>query len=174
VNVSAGDIAGFAGLVIAIIALGGVIYSNATRFQKLESQIPDDLISRLARLEVKADAAWAAQIRRGAAEAVTSGIADFNSPLAFHANVLESLAPMKERLQMFAIEHADKAEYEFIMLLDMAFGDELLTRFCVPYKVWQGACLLAAMQVATGKPVAIEPYRQLSAMKSGPYDSPSL
>ena len=68
---------------------------------------------------------------------------------------------MKERLSLFAQEHTGIPEVDFFMLLERAFGDELVWRFCIPMKASQGACLLAAMQVATGAPVPIEPYRKV-------------
>lgn len=133
-------------LVISVMTIATVLYNSATR---------------MAKLEVKVDTMWAFQMRRGAAEAVTNDIATMNSPLSFHADALAALAPMKERLTMFAQEHAGVPEVDFFMLLERAFGDELVWRFCIPMKASQGACLLAAMQVATGAPVPVQPYRKV-------------
>ena len=118
--------------------------------------------SRFAKLEVKVDTMWAFQMRRGAAEAITHGIGKMNSPLLFNPDVLAALDPMKERLSVFAQENAGVAEVDFFMLLEHAFGDELVTRFCIPFGVSQGACLLAAMQVAIDAPVPIQPYRKVT------------
>lgn len=133
-------------LIISIMTIATVLYNSATR---------------MAKLEVKVDTMWAFQMRRGAAEAVTNSIATINSPLNFHADALAALSPMKERLSLFAQEHTGIPEVDFFMLLERAFGDELVWRFCIPMKASQGACLLAAMQVATGAPVPIEPYRKV-------------
>lgn len=133
-------------LVISVMTIATVLYNSATR---------------MAKLEVKVDTMWAFQMRRGAAEAVTNQIADLNSPLAFHTDALEALSPMKERLALFAQEHDGVSEVEFFWMLERSFGDELVKRFCIPFNVSQGACLLAAMQVATGAPVPVQPYRKV-------------
>lgn len=133
-------------LIVSILAIATVVYNSA---------------SRMARLEVKVETMWAFQMRRGAAEAVTNQIATLNSPLSFRADALEALSPMKERLALFAQEHNGASEVEFFWMLERAFGDELVKRFCIPFNVSQGACLLAAMQVATNAPVPIEPYRKV-------------
>ena len=139
-------IAAFSALIVSIITGFTVVYNSATR---------------LAKIEVKVETLWAFQMRRGAAEAVTNNMATLNSPLNFRADVLATLNPMKERLQLFAREHQGVTEVEFFMLLERAFGDELVKRFCIPLKVNQGACLLASMQVALQAPIPIEPLRKV-------------
>ncbi|MFY9739135.1 MAG: hypothetical protein WAK11_08770, partial [Candidatus Cybelea sp.] len=133
-------------LIISVMTIATVLYNSATR---------------MAKLEVKVETMWAFQMRRGAAEAVSNQIATINSPLSFRADALEALSPMKERLTLFAQEHNGISEVEFFWMLERAFGDELVKRFCIPFNVSQGACLLAAMQVATNAPVPIEPYRKV-------------
>ena len=130
-------VAAFSALIVSIITGFTVVYNSATR---------------LAKIEVKVETLWAFQMRRGAAEAVTSNMATLNSPLDFNPDVLAALDPMKERLRIFAQEHQGVTEIDFFMLLERAFGDELVKRFCIPLKVNQGACLLASMQVALGAP----------------------
>ena len=51
---------------------------------------------------------------------------------------------------MWATCHRRYDQADFLLGLEADFGNEMLTRFCIPLKASNGACLLAAMQIALG------------------------
>ena len=143
-------IAAFSALLVSIMTIATVIYSSATR---------------TAKLEVKVDTMWAFQMRRAVSEAVSSDLADLNSPLAFHPDTLRVLDPLRDRLQTFVREHRSLKTLDLLFALEQQFGADLLVDFCIPLGTYQGACLLAALQVGFDKPIEVTNDQEVISIK---------
>jgi hypothetical protein len=104
---------------------------------------------RLARVEVKVDTMWAFQMRRAMSEAVTSGIGSLNSPIKFREEAVAALEPIRSDLVDFWARLPPRVrDAEAALLIEGRFGDEILQRICIPFKLSHGACLLLALAVA--------------------------
>ena len=135
------DLPTLAPLVAAAASAGAVIAAvirAAFRFSR-----------RVAVLELKVETMWQFQCRRGQAEAVATGIATMNSPLRVDPHPILALGPIREQLVAFydALPRP-LGDSEAMLRLEARFGDELVRRLCVPFKLNQGACLLVALAVA--------------------------
>ena len=150
-----------AAIITSVAGIGGVIFVAGQRVSRQESDRErllscegrtEELRNAVSALEVKMAIMWGFQLRRGAAESLEKGIADMNSPLRFHADVLRRLDPIRPALREYGKRNAALPPGDFLLGLEATFGDELLTSFCIPFKASHGACLLAAMQVALDVP----------------------
>ena len=154
---------GVPSMLLSLVAIASVIYNGAVRTTRVEitaNLARDNLVTvgglvramqvDLARLTVRTDVMWGFQIRRGAAESVEKGLADMNSPLKFKPEALRVLDPISDDLIVWGNLHRNLSQADFLLGLEADFGNEMLTRFCIPLKASNGACLLAAMQIALG------------------------
>ncbi len=152
-------------LFISVLTIATVIYNAATRLARIEQTatecstrlrtaegLLDTARGDIVRLTVKVDTMWAFQMRRAVSEAVSKGIADMNSPLTFHTDILHHLDPIAPELRDWGDKHKHLNQGDFLVGLEAYFGADLLTRFSIPLGVSHGACLLAAMQKALNVP----------------------
>ncbi len=133
-----------ASLIISVITIATVVYNSATR---------------MAKLEVKVETMWAFQMRRGAAEAINSGLAVMESPLHFAPDVLAHLDPIRDQLQCLAANNKGDSQIDLLWKIEQEFGVDLLMEFCIPLRTSSGACSLAALSVALG--TDIDPIEEL-------------
>ena len=98
---------------------------------------------------MKADTLWAFQMRRGASEALSAHVATMESPLRFKDEALATLDPIREPLKKFYAEHRGEKPLDILYGIEQKFGTDLLMDFCIPLGTNQGACLLAALAVAS-------------------------
>jgi len=104
---------------------------------------------RFGALELKVDTMWGFQMRRSMTEVVTSGVGTLNSPLLIRDEVMQSLNPIKQRLMDWYDGYEGRGSDASVLLgIEQAFGNELMSRVCLPCKLSYGACLIIALAVA--------------------------
>lgn len=109
------------------------------------------LSGRFARLELKTETLWDFMWRRAQSEAVIGGFATLNSPIVFHPDSLAAIAPMVEALQSFYKGFGREIkDRDLALLIEREFGERIFKEVCVQAKMYLGACLLMAVQVAKG------------------------
>jgi len=98
---------------------------------------------------------WDFQLRRGAIEAVGSGIATRNSPLRVRDEFLKHAGSLVEPLQDFyrKLGRPDISPSELAFQIELHFGDQILEKICLPEGVSQGACMIVAIAIARDDPV---------------------
>jgi hypothetical protein len=108
-----------------------------------------------AQMKLKVDTMWAFIMRRAVSEAIEGGLATLNSPLAFTRTALAALEPLAPSLRALAAAHPKASQLDLAFLIEQKYGEELLERFCIPFKTSHGACVLAALEIAKGAPIEI-------------------
>jgi hypothetical protein len=104
---------------------------------------------RLVKLEQRLDNLWDFQLRRASVEALQRGIGKMNSPLILSEEAKSWMAELAAELKTFyrrfgrTLSVAQLAEE-----IERRYGDEIVKKVCIPHGLFQGACLLIAMEVA--------------------------
>ena len=113
-----------------------------------------NLNGRLERLSVKIDTLWDFQLRRGALEAMVSGVATKNSPLTVREEFLAVSKELGDPLRDFYRKIARPAmtNAELAFQIERHFGSEIVDKVCIPHGLSYGACLIIAIAVAKGDP----------------------
>ncbi len=108
-----------------------------------------NLGARLARMELKTDTIWEFQIRRAMSEVVQNKIGTMNSPIVIKEEVKEWIGEIKYKLRDFYRKLGrNMTDKDLLLEIERNFGDELLSKVCIPHELSQGACLLIALEVA--------------------------
>ena len=113
-----------------------------------------NLNGRLERLSVKIDTLWDFQLRRGALEAMVSGVATKNSPLTVREEFLAVSKELGDPLRDFyrKIGRPAMTNAELAFQIERHFGSEIVDKVCIPHGLSYGACLIIAIAVAKGDP----------------------
>lgn len=107
------------------------------------------MISRFAKLELKVNTLWDFLMRRSLASGLDNDVLRMNSPVTATAQATTLLEPMSEELGEFYRTEGFKLDpRELFIAVEHKFGERLLKQICIPYNVHQGACVLAAIDVA--------------------------
>lgn len=116
------------------LTIGGLLYQITTR---------------LARLELKVDTMWDFVMRRALAEGVAKGIGTLNSPFLLVDEAKVWFEPLRDDLHKFYRERGFRlSDKEMFQAIEREFGARLLVDICIPHKLYAGACVLAAIEVA--------------------------
>lgn len=109
------------------------------------------IAERLNRLEERIEAVWNHILRSAATEAVSSGVASFNSPVTFSAEAKALLDPIADELRQFFTETgANLPDSELMAEIERRWGVFILKNVCVPAKMSRSMGLLLALHVAAG------------------------
>ena len=106
---------------------------------------------KMAKMEVQVDTMWEFLMKRAISEAVNKGAATLNSPLVFTEEAKSWFAPMKIELQEIYAKQGQKwKESQLCLEIEKQLGERILKEVCIPYKLYQGSCLLIAAEIAKG------------------------
>jgi hypothetical protein len=134
------DWASVAALFMAILALGGVVFSVLRGVYSTGV--------RLATIELKVDTMWDFQLRRATNEAVHRGIATLNSPLVFNDDAMKLIEPLKgDVLAVYAAVDKPIAQRDLAVALESKLGERILHEVCLPHGLFMGSCLLMALEM---------------------------
>lgn len=148
---------GLAVVILVFLAFGGWKLAQwlAPRFDKVFDRVisfvdkverTDD---RLNRLESKVETIWEFQLRRATIEAVQHGIGKMNSPLVISQEAKEWMGELAVRLREFYRRLGRTlTNSELALEIERRYGQEIVEKVCIPHGIFQGACLLIAMEVA--------------------------
>lgn len=107
----------------------------------------------IAKLEVKVDTMWAFQMRRSISESVQKGVATMNSPVKVTPEAKAWFETLRAELQAFYAKLGRKlTAHEMALEIERRFGDRMLKEVCIPQGLYEGVCLLIAMEVAKEAP----------------------
>jgi hypothetical protein len=145
VTLSAEAIAG------GFMAFGGAII---TWLGYLQTQLESIKIA-LAETRLENRTLWDFQLRRGALEAIGTGVATKNSPLTVRDEYFAVSRKLGEPLRAFFLKlgRPSMANNELAFQIERHFGGEIVDKVCIPYGLSYGACLIIAIAVAKGDPV---------------------
>ena len=116
-------------------------FSAVDRLEKFEDRINS--------IEQRIETLWDFQLRRASVEALSSGIAVRNSPIKVTPEAKEWMQSLAAELRAFyrkmgrTLSTSQLAEE-----IERRFGKEIVDKVCIPHGLFQGACLLIAMEVA--------------------------
>jgi hypothetical protein len=134
-----------AGILTAIAtSVGGFLIAHLTsqRAKVLEYE-------RVAKIELKCDTMWEFMMRRAGGEAVSKGLATFNSPLKIHPHALEILQGMKDDLLVIYRSFAKPiSDCDLMFEIERQLGSRLVKEICIPNCYTLGECLVVAAAVA--------------------------
>jgi len=132
---TAEQVTAWSGLVVAIIALFGVVYVAGVK---------------MARLEVKVETIWDFLLRRAMGEAVKQNLGTVNSPLTITEDAKQFFAAFANDLREFYKSCDPKQTDGQLMLeIERRFGERLVTEVVIPNQLDdRGACLLVALSIA--------------------------
>jgi hypothetical protein len=101
---------------------------------------------------------WRAFMKRGFAEAVSSGAATqrltgqvqpvMERDLILSDESFRRFAPIAKSLRKFYRDNMPISKEDFGAMVEDAYGDWLIDNICIPLKVDRGACIAMAVQVA--------------------------
>ncbi len=104
---------------------------------------------RLAQAEDRISLLWEFQLRRAKVEVLTQGIAVRNSPIKIKPGIEEWLGDLAVELKNFYRKLGrEMTETQLAEEIERRYGKELVEKLCIPHGLFQGACLIIAMDVA--------------------------
>ena len=104
---------------------------------------------RMVSIEVKVDTMWDFQMRRALSESIHKGIATINSPLTVTPEAKAWMHGLAEQLRDFYAKLGHRmTDRELALEIERRFGDEILHKVCIPNGLYEGACLIIAMEIA--------------------------
>lgn len=131
------DVAAIVALICGLISIGSVIYFAGFK---------------LAGLEVKVNTVWDFLMRRAMSEAIHSGVGGLNSPFELKPAAKEWMQVMASDLRAFYAKLGRKlTDAELALEIERHFGQRILEQVCIPHGIYQGACLLIAVELAKEK-----------------------
>lgn len=105
--------------------------------------------ARIVAVEDKIMTLWDFQLRRARVEALQAGIGKMNSPFQINDEAKAWIGEMANELRAFYRRLGRlMTEAELVAEIEKRWGKELVEKVCIPHGLYQGACLLIAMEVA--------------------------
>ena len=128
------EVASLGSIISSTLALGSVIYLA---------------VWKIARMEVKVDTLWDFQMRRALSESIQKGVATLNSPLTVTPEAKAWMHELAAKLRDFYAKLGHRmTDRELAIEIERRFGDEILHKVCIPNGLYEGACLIIAMEIA--------------------------
>ncbi len=127
----------------------------ATRIDKIidrafqASEKVDKFDDRIQVVETRVETLWAFQLRRAAIEVMNRGIGKVNSPVVISDEAKSWMASLAEELKAFYRQMGrNLSTTQLAEEIERRWGAEIVKQVCIPHGLFQGACLLIAMEVA--------------------------
>lgn len=128
------EVAAICSILMSLLSLGGIIYFAGFK---------------LATLEVKVNTMWDFQLRRAYSESIQKGVATINSPLTVTPEAKEWMNELAVKLRDFYSKLGRHlTERDLAIEIERRFGEEILHKVCIPNGLYEGACLIIAMEIA--------------------------
>lgn len=104
---------------------------------------------RLSKIEERIENVWNFLLRRAQVEVVKAGVGKKNSPLVIDEEAKSWLSELADDLRCFYQEIGNTlTEAQLAEEIEKRWGQEIVDKICTPHGLFQGACLLIAMEVA--------------------------
>ncbi len=148
---------GLATVILIFIAWGIVHVARwaAPRIEKLVDRVfsaaehIDTFEGRVSRVEGQIENLWQFTLRRASVEAVVKGVGRMNSPLKINEEAKQLLGELSCELKSFYRRIGKTlSTAQLAAEIERLYGDEIVQKVCLPHGLFQGACLLIAMEVA--------------------------
>lgn len=124
------EISALAASSVALLAVGGLVF-------------------KFGQLATKVDTMWEFQMRRAVSEGVKQGVLRRNSPIALDENAKQWMSGLAGQLRTFYARQGRRlTEADLALEIERRFGDRILHEVCIPNGLFQGSCLVIAMQIA--------------------------
>lgn len=138
---------GWAGVKIAIWVAPRIDKLTDRLFSSLDKM--EKMDDRVTHVEQRIETLWDFQLRRAKVEAVVQGVGRMNSPLVLNADAKSWLEGIAAELRSFYRRLGRTlTESQLAEEIERRWGDEIVKRVCIPHGLFQGTCLLLAMEVA--------------------------
>lgn len=109
----------------------------------------DEFDERLLQVEQRIELLWEFQLRRAKVEALRQEIGTVNSPLKISEEAKSWMKELAHELRAFYRKLGRTlSETQLAEEIERRFGKEIVEKVCLPHGLFQGACLLIAMEVA--------------------------
>lgn len=104
---------------------------------------------KIRELEERIDLLWEFQLRRAKVEAKEKGVGEINSPIKISEEAKLWMKELTNELKAFYRKLGRTlSETQLAEEIEKRFGKEIVEKVCLPHGLFQGACLLIAMEVA--------------------------